>query len=68
MHDQNHNHERPELALLVAHMSEKGYRRRVIVNYKAIAGKFLRYLRHIGISIDTVQSEQNGKYFAAAVI
>jgi len=57
MHDQNHNYDCPELALLVAHMSEKGYRRRVIVNYKAIARQFLRYLRHIRISIDTVQSE-----------
>jgi integrase/recombinase XerD len=57
MHDQNHNYECPELALLVAHMSEKGYRRGVIVNYKAIARQFLRYLRHIRISIDTVQSE-----------
>ena len=57
MHDQNHNHGWPELALLVAHMSEKGYRQRVIVSYKAIAGQFLRYLRRIKISIDTVQSE-----------
>jgi integrase/recombinase XerD len=57
MHDLNHNYECPELALLVAHMSEKRYRRRVIVNYKAIARQFLRYLRHIRISIDTVQSE-----------
>jgi integrase/recombinase XerD len=57
MHDQNRNYECPELALLVAHMSEKGYRRRVIVNYKTIARQFLRYLRHIRISIDAVQSE-----------
>jgi integrase/recombinase XerD len=58
MHNLNHNYECPELALLVAHMSEKGYRRRVIVNYKTIARQFLRYLRHIRISSDTVQSEQ----------
>jgi integrase/recombinase XerD len=62
MHDQNHNYECPELALLVAHMSEKGYRRRVIANYKAIGGQFLRYLRHIGISIDTVQSEHTQRF------
>jgi hypothetical protein len=54
MHDQNRNYECPELALLVAHMSEKGYRRRVIVNYKTIARQFLRYLRHLRISIDAV--------------
>ena len=53
----NQNHEFPELALLVAHMSEKGYRRRVIVNYKVIAKQFLRYVRHIRMSIDVVQSE-----------
>jgi site-specific recombinase XerD len=57
MHDQNHNYECPELALLVAHMSEKGYRRTVIVNYKVIARQFLRYVRHIRISIDTIQLE-----------
>jgi integrase/recombinase XerD len=57
MHDQNPNYEWPELALLVVHMSEKGYSRRVIVNYKAIARQFLRYLRRIRISIDSVQSE-----------
>lgn len=57
MHDQNQNYECPELALLVAHMSEEGYRRRVIVNYRAIARQFLRYLRHIRISIEIVQSE-----------
>lgn len=62
MHDQNHNYECPELALLVAYMSEKGYRRGVIVNYKAIAGQFLRYLRNIGISIDTVQSEHAQRF------
>ena len=43
--------------ILVAHMSEKRYRQRVIANYKAIGRQFLRYLRHIRISIDTVQSE-----------
>jgi len=57
MHDQNHNYGCPELALLVAHMSEKGYGQRVVVNYKTVARQFLRYLRHIRISIDTVQSE-----------
>ena len=56
MHDQNHN-ECPKLALLVSHMSEKGYRRRVIDNYKTIARQFLCYLRHIKISVDAVQSE-----------
>ena len=57
MHDQIPNHECPELALLIAHMSEEGYRRTVIVSYKAIAKQFLRYLRRIRVSIDTVQSE-----------
>jgi integrase/recombinase XerD len=57
MHDHSQNYECPELARLVAHMSEKGYRRRVIDDYKAIARQFLRYLRRISVSIDIVQSE-----------
>ena len=57
MHDQNRNYECPELALLVAYLSEKGYKPRVVANYKAISRQFLRYLRHIRISMDTVQPE-----------
>jgi len=57
MHDQNKDQEFPELALLVAHMDEKKYVKRVITNYKVIARKFLRYLRNIRVSTDNVQLE-----------
>ncbi len=57
MPDRNHNSDCPELSLLVAHLSEKNYRQRVIICYASVARQFLRYVRRSGISIDTVQPE-----------
>lgn len=57
MSNRNQNSDCPALSLLVTHLREKNYRQTVIISYASVARQFLRYVRRIGHSIDTVQPE-----------
>jgi hypothetical protein len=65
MHDSKHNREYPKLPLLVAHLSEKGYTREVVISYASVARQFLRYVRHIPHGEDSQQDDRQEPRFQA---